>query len=76
MVPRQHPQGSPRAREDMGINRLHRLSMHNLGAIDKRIMAFFAFAAVLWLIAPSLQAVFKCYPRDLLAPIVAVYLVR
>lgn len=57
MVPRQHPQGSPRAREDTGINRLYRLSMHNLGAIDKRIMAFFAFAAVLWLIAPSLQAV-------------------
>lgn len=31
--------------------------MRNLEAIDKKIMAFFAFAAVLWLIAPSLQAV-------------------
>lgn len=57
VVPRQHPQGSPPAREDKGINRSDRLSMHNLGSIDKKIMAFFAFAAVLWLIAPSLQAV-------------------
>lgn len=57
MVPRQHPQESPRAREEVGINRLNRTSIHHLGAIDKKIMAFFAFAALLWLIAPSLQAV-------------------
>ena len=57
MVPRQRPQGSPRAREVLGISRPHRLSMHNLGAVDRKIMAFFAFLVVLWLIAPSLQAV-------------------
>lgn len=57
MVPPQRPQGSPRARESVGINRPHRFSTRNLGAIDKKIMAFFAFAAVLWLIAPSLQGV-------------------
>ena len=57
MGPRQRLQGSPRAREGVGINRPQWFSMHNLGAIDKKIMAFFATAAVLWLIAPSLQAV-------------------
>jgi hypothetical protein len=41
----------------MCINRSHRVSIPNLGAIDKKIMALFAFAALLWLIAPSLQAV-------------------
>lgn len=56
MAPRRRPQGSSRAREGVGINRPPRFSMRNLGAIDKKIMAFFAFAAVLWLIAPSLQA--------------------
>lgn len=56
-VPRQHPQGSPQAREDTGINRPNRLSKHALGAIVKNTMAFFASAALLWLIAPSLQAV-------------------
>lgn len=57
MVPRQHPQGSPQAREDIGINRPFRLSKHILEAFHKNIMAFFAFAALLWLVAPSLQAV-------------------
>lgn len=57
MVPPHRPQGSTRAREGVGINRPRRFSMLNLSAIDKKIMAFFAFAAVLWLIAPSLQAV-------------------
>lgn len=57
MVPHRRPQGSTRAREGVGINRPHRFSVLNLGAIDRKIMAFFAFAAVLWLIAPSLQAV-------------------
>lgn len=56
-MPRQRPQGSPRAREGVGINRPYRFSVHNLGAIDKILMAFFAFAAVLWLVAPSIQAV-------------------
>lgn len=57
MVPPHRPQGSTRAREGVGINRPHLCSVLKLGAIDKKIMAFFAFAAVLWLIAPSLQAV-------------------
>lgn len=56
MVPLHRPQGSTRAREGVGINRPRRFSVHNLVAIDRKIMAFFAFAAVLWLIAPSLQA--------------------
>lgn len=57
MVPPHRPQGSTPAREGVGINRPRRFSVLNLGAIDKKIMAFFAFAAVLWLIVPSLQAV-------------------
>lgn len=56
MVPTQRLQGSPRAREGMRINTSWRISMHNLGAIDRILMAFFASAAVLWLVAPSLQA--------------------
>lgn len=57
-VPCQRSQGSPRAREGIGsINRPHRPSMHDLYVIDKRLMAFFALAALLWLTAPSLQAV-------------------
>lgn len=57
-VPCQRSQGSLRAREGIGsINRPHRPSKHDLYAIDKRLMAFFALATLLWLTAPSLQAV-------------------
>lgn len=53
----QSPQGSPGPREAVGINKRHHFLLQILGIVDKKIMAFFAFAAVLWLTAPSLQAV-------------------
>lgn len=56
-VPHRRPQGSTRAREGGGINRPQWFSVHELCVVDKKKMAFFAFAAVLWLIPPSLQAV-------------------
>ncbi|KAJ0119667.1 calcineurin-like phosphoesterase [Diaporthe amygdali] len=57
MESRQSPQGSPGPREAVDINKPRQFSLQILGVVDKKIMAFFAFAAVLWLIAPSLQAV-------------------
>jgi hypothetical protein len=49
----------PRTGKDMRTtNRpLDRLSMPKIAEMNKEIMALFAFAAVLWLIAPSLEAV-------------------